>query len=194
MPKTHTFPTLYDEVKQINISNLKKWGYLQPNQIKSSVISWSCNGAKTGSISILVNTTDVPFIELNYNSNDKPRHYRVYLIQYPSNLGKGFIWYFICPQTNKKCRKLYLVDGYFLHREAFKGCMYAKQTQTKKWREIEKVYGSYFDEEKHYKELHSKHFKTHYNGKPTKRYLKLIAKLKEANRVSCEDIERLFFM
>lgn len=26
--------------------------------------------------------------------------------------------------TEKRCRKLYLVDGYFLHRDAFKKCMY----------------------------------------------------------------------
>jgi len=46
-----------------------------------------------------------------------------YAPEYP---GKGVIWHFLCPATRKRCRKLYLVDTYFLHREAFNGCFYEK--------------------------------------------------------------------
>lgn len=48
--------------------------------------------------------------------------------------------------------------------------------------------------DKYYEELHSKYFKTHYNGKPTKRYLKLMQKIKMAERFSVEDIHNLFLM
>jgi hypothetical protein len=81
-----------------------------------------------------------------------------------------------------------------MHRSAIPSGMYSTQTQTKKWRQLEKVYGAYFDSEKHFEELHSKHFKTHYNGKPTKRYLKLLEKINETESFSAEEIERLYLM
>jgi len=175
MPKTPTFPTLFDEVLQINISKLKQWKYLNHAQIKSSTLTWSRNGNKIGSISLLINTLSKhPYVELDYKYNDEPRKYKVKLVSMPSNLGKGKIWYFLCPQTNKRCRKLYSIGGYFLHREAFNGCMYECQKQSKNWRQLGKAFGSYFESEKCYDEIYSKHFKKYYNGKPTKRYLRLL--------------------
>lgn len=192
MPKPATFPTLFDEVSQLNITRLKEWGYLKPEQIKSGTIHWSIRGKEIACISIKSNTRTIdPFIELNYLYKDEPRNYKVSLVCLPSNLGKGHIWYFLCPETNKRSRKLYLVGGYFLHRDAFNGCMYDSQTKSKKWRDMEKVYGSYFDCDKYFKELYSKHFKKFYNGKPTKRYLYLKQKIAEAERHSAQDIERL---
>lgn len=69
--------------------------------------------------------------------------------------------------------------------------MYESQTYSKKWRQIERVYGAYFDSDKYYSELHSKHFKTHYNGKPTKRYLKLMQKINEGDKIDYREIELL---
>ena len=107
MPKPHTFPTLYNEALQIHISKLKGWGYLDPKQIKSGTLNWSRNGNPTGSISIQANTqSEQPYIELDYKYRDEPRNYKVYLTSTPSNLNRGEIWYFICPQTKKRCRKL----------------------------------------------------------------------------------------
>ena len=135
MPKPSTFPTLFDETLQLNISKLKKWGFLKTNQITSNTLTWSRNGNKTGSISIKVNThSEQPYIELDYKYNDTPRNYQVTLVSVPSNLGFGIIWYFLCPQTNKRCRILYSVDGYFLHREAFNGCMYDCQTKSNSYK------------------------------------------------------------
>ncbi len=116
------------------------------------------------------------------------------LVSIPSNLGKGKVWYFVCPHTNKRCRKLYLISGYFLHREAFNGCMYESQTKSKKWREMERVYGSYFKSDECYEELHKKHFKKFYNGKPTKRYLKLMQKISQSERIPKEEIERVMII
>src|SRR5690554_4403135 len=108
MPKFPTFPTLYDEVLQISITTLKEWDYLNPKQIKSGTLNWSRNGNPTGSISIIVNTQNKqPYIELNYKYDSEPRKYKIYLTSIRSNLNKGKIWYFLCPHTNKRCRKLY---------------------------------------------------------------------------------------
>ena len=194
MPKFPTFPTLYDEVLQINITKLKECGFLDPKQIKSGTLTWSRNGNPTGSISIVVNThSEQPYIELDYKYRDKPRNYKVYLTSTPSNLNRGEIWYFICPQTNKRCRKLYSIGGYFLHREAFSGCMYKTQTQSKKYRELDKTLGAYFEIDNLYSELYKKNFKKTYAGKPTKKYLRIIEQIQKAESIPYHEIERVMF-
>ena len=192
MPKPYTFPTLYNEALQLSISKLKGWGYLAPGQIKSGSITWSRNGRQTGSISIKVNTkSKQPYIELYYKHRDEPRNYKVYLTSTPSNLKKGVVWYFVCPQTKKRCRKLYLIDGYFLHREAFNGCMYETQTQSKKQRQLDKTLGVYFRTDELYSQLYQKHFKKTYAGKPTKRYLRIMEQIQKAESIPYHEIERL---
>jgi len=57
---------------------------------------------------------------------------------------------------------------------------------------MNRVYGSYFELDNLYEELYSKHFKTHYNGKPTKRYLKLLKQINKNVRFSASDIENNF--
>ena len=191
MPKPHTFPTLYNEALQISISKLKEWEYLNPEQIKSGTITWSRNGSQTGRISIKVNThSEQPYIELDYKYRDEPRNYKVYLTSTPSNLNKGEIWYFICPQTKKRCRKLYSIGGYFLHREAFNGCMYETQTQSKKYRQLDKTLGAYLKSENLYSELYKKNFKKTYAGKPTKKYLRIMEQIQKAESIPYHEIER----
>lgn len=191
MPKFPTFPTLYDAALQISITKLKEWEYLNPEQLKSGTLTWSRNGNQTGSISISVNThNEQPYIELDYKYRDEPRNYKVYLTSTPSNLNRGKIWYFLCPQTNKRCRKLYSIGGYFLHREAFKGCMYESQTKSKKYRQLDKALGAYFKSDNLYSELYKKHFKKWYVGKPTKKYLRIMEQIQEAESISYHEIER----
>ena len=191
MPKPHTFPTLYNEALQIHISKLKGWGYLDPKQIKSGTVNWSRNGNPTGSISIQANTySEKPYIELDYKYKDEPRNYKVYLTSTPSNLNRGEIWYFICPQTKKRCRKLYSIGGYFLHREAFNGCMYETQTQSKKYRQLDKTLGVYFKSDNLYSELYKKNFKKTYAGKPTKKYLRIMEQIQKAESIPYHIIER----
>lgn len=192
MPKPYTFPTLYNEALQISISKLKEWEYLKPEQIKSGILTWSRNKNKTGRISIKVNThKEQPYIELDYKYRDEVRNYKVRLVSILSNLGKGLIWYFLCPQTNKRCRKLYSIGGYFLHREAFNGCMYETQTQSKKYRQLDKTLGAYFKTDDLYSQLYQKHFKRTYAGKPTKRYLRIMGQIQKAESIPFHEIERL---
>ena len=189
MPKYATLPILFDECKTISISDLKKWEYLNFYQIKNGVITWSRQGQKTGSISISTNTSvEVSYLELDYKYQEESRNYKVNIVQVPSNLGKGFINYFICPQTKKRCRKLYLVSGYFLHRNAFKGCYYEKQTYSKNNRNTGKLYELYFGMETSFHQLYSKHFKKYYKGKPTKKYLKAIKRIELGKRINERDL------
>jgi len=192
MPKPYTFPYLFDEAKSISISDLKEWEYLKFNSFKTGTITWSRNGNETGNICIVVRIdADNQFLGLSYKCNETKFRYKVYLTSVPSNLGKGKVWYFICPFTNKRCRKLNFIDNRFMHRSALPSGMYESQTQSKKWRFMDKYYGAYFEADKCYEELYSKHFKKFYNGKPTKRYLKLMKKIQKAEKISPEAIERL---
>ncbi len=196
MPKPHSLPYLFDELKNISISNLIKWKYLEKGTSKSGVITWSNRyNEVTSRINIKVTFNDnEQTLILDYKCEDEVYNVTVYLESLPSNLGKGEVWYFICPYTGKRCRILHLICGKFIHRSALKSGMYSKQTHSKKWRKMEKTYGCYFDNDKHYKELHSKHFKRYYNGKPTKRYLKLMEQINRAERFSATDIERLLIL
>jgi len=192
MPKPSTFPTLYNEALQISVSKLKEWQYLNPEQIKNGTLTWNKNGNQTGSISIQVNThSEQPYLELKYKYRDELRNYKVRLVSMPSNLGKGVIWYFLCPQTNKRCRKLYSIGGNFLHREAFNGCMYEKQTQSKKYRQLDKTLMAYFRTDDLYNQLYQKHFKKTYAGKLTKKYLRLMKQIQKAESIPYHEIERV---
>lgn len=192
MPKPHTFPTLYDEVKTVSISLLSKYGYLKPNNWQGGTITWSRNGSKTGSISIRVSTQpESPYLELDYKCNELPINYRVQLVSAPSNLGKGVVWYFVCPCTGKRCRKLYLAETYFYHRSAFRGCMYEKQTLSKKNRYLDQRLRAYFQTDILFEQLYRKHFKKQYAGLPTKKYLKLTRQLKSAEKITYNEIEYL---
>ena len=178
MPRTSSFPYLYDEALQINISDLKRWGYLVPDSFKGGTIKWQINGETTNSVTIFVNTiSPQPVMTLHYTYGEELRHYNIELVTIPSNLGIGKIGYFVCPETRKKCRKLYSIGGYFLHREAFVGCFYECQTTSKIWRSTYQLLKEAVRKDEAYRTLHSKYFKPYYKGKPTKRYLKCLDEL-----------------
>ena len=196
MPKPHTFPYIIDEEDHISISKLREWKYLLPGSWKMGTITWSRNGIEISSIGIEVIFKDHrKEVWVSYRTRDKEDHrYKISLVSLPSNLGKGKVWYFRCPFTGVRCRKLHFINRKFMHRSALNHGMYSKQVYSKKWRNIEKVYCNYFDHEKALQELNSKHFTKYYNGKPTKKYLKLKARIEDAERFSPYEIERLFLM
>ncbi|GGK58992.1 hypothetical protein ACD591_16370 [Rufibacter glacialis] len=177
MARHGSSPILYDDVKKVSVSDLKKWGYLEPESFKTGTVTWSRQGRKTGSISITVNICTGCYLELDYGKGGKSISYRVNLVTLPSNLGKGELWYFVCPQTGKRCRFLYLVGDRFLHREAYGGCMYETQTYSKYGRKLDKYFAREFGHDKLYEQLYSRHFRTMYAGKPTKKYLSIMRKL-----------------
>lgn len=195
MPKPYTCPTLYDEVNTLDISFLRKHGYLAADNLQSGTVTWRRNGVQTARIRIMVNTqAHQPYIELDYRHGDTERNYRVDIVYIPSNLGKGTIPYFLCPATLKRCRKLYLVGGFFYHREAFSGCMYETQTFSHRNRDILRILTPYFMEDSNYSELNRKYFKRTYKGKQTKRYRKLAAALKQAEQLESFYVEQLLVM
>lgn len=178
MPRISNYPTLFDELPAITTSLLRRYGYLKPNQIQKGTITWSSNGAKTASVSVEVNTiSDTPYILLDYKYKEAPINYFIKLYAVPSNLGKGEVWFFICPSTKKPCRKLHLATSHFVHRSAFSGAFYEKQVQSKHWRFLDRTaLGKEFKLERIYEKVYKKHFKKQYAGKPTKKFEHLAKK------------------
>ena len=194
MPKFANYPTTIEDVKTISLTKLKEWNYLNYGT-KSGVISWSRLGEVHSRINIVVCINEYSsYLLFDYNCNNELRNYKVNIIKVPSNLGKGEVMYFVCPRTGKYCRKLYFNNSYFLHREAFTGLMYQNQIESKKSRELFKLFNCIHLSDEVYEERYKKYFKTHYNGKPTKRYLKLENKIRRAESFPVGTFERLFLM
>lgn len=195
MGRIANYPKTIEDCLTVSITKLKEWDYLSSLGTKSGTISWSRNGEKHSSIGISVtNTNFEKFIILDYKSNGEPRNYKIKITDKPSNLGKGKVFYFICPITEKHCTKLYLYNGYFLHREAFSGLMYQKQLESRNQRDMFKLFNACYISDEVYEEQYKKHFKTHYNGKPTKRYQKLMNKIKLADKFPADTMQRLLMM
>lgn len=171
MPKPYTYPILFDSCLTLSVNVFKK---LKHSEIKTGNISWSKYGEKVAEIAFKVNSTEpTPSIHLKYNGNGNPISEIIQTVSVPSNIGKGNILYFICPRTSKRCRKLYLVDCHFTHREAIKG-IYKKQTESKYYRALENTeWCKEINIENQLRKLHRKHFKRYYNGNPTKAYTKI---------------------
>jgi hypothetical protein len=194
MGRYGNYPKTVDDCKTVSISKLKEWNYLTYGK-RNGTISWSRNNVVHSSISIEVTFTDEQkFIILDYKTNNESIRYKVKLISKASNLGKGEVYYFLCPKTGKLCRKLYFESSYFLHRTAFKHLMYEKQLASKKNRELLKIFDATFVPDEVYEQRYKKYFKTHYKGKPTKRLIKLENRIDSANRLPPDTLERLMLM
>ena len=197
MGRYATYPTTIESLKMISIADLKRMKLLTPNSLINTVINWTnqYTKEKTGSISVSIilkeNDGTITF-DYKYRYSEEIK-YTANLITRPSNLGNGKLWFFICPHTGKVCRKLHLINGYFLHRTANPQLMYEKQIESKKWRGWSKRFGFMFNDEV-YSKIYSKHFKSHYNGKPTKKYLKLMNQIEKREQINIEDFKRSFLM
>lgn len=174
MPRHSTYPITYEDCKSIEIKILKKNNYLQSNQINKCIICWYTNEETTGRMQVIVNTmNDKPYVVLIYKLNEQSIQYKVQLVSERSNLGIGEIWYFICPFTNKRCRKLYLLNKYFSHRNRCKGVFYEKQLLSKSNRKSLGIFRKIDQINNAIEETKSKHFRRYYNKSKTKRLVKL---------------------
>lgn len=174
MPRLPTFPVLFDEVIQIKIADLRRLGFFQNKDkyVSSKQICWTDGETETASIWVILVMDPVrPCVEISYRVRGQDVKSLIRLESKPSNLGKGKCWYFICPATNKRCRVLYGIGDYFYSRHAFPSAMYSTQTESKRWRDMRILFEIWGAREK----LYSKNSRTHYKGKPTKRFAKWLA-------------------
>lgn len=181
MAKLPTYPILFDEVLKLTIKDLKRLGYLTGFRHSGNIL-WTRNGEKRGDIDIYFHIDEEqPYFILKYKFREQPRDYRIYFTKIKSNLGKGEILYFICPETGLRCRTLYSINGYFLHRKACTHGMYSGQTKSKAGGYL-KYTDMIFKIEDLNDLINKKHFKRKYNGKPTRRYTYLMQKIERLER------------
>ncbi|UOR03729.1 hypothetical protein MUN82_12300 [Hymenobacter aerilatus] len=175
MPRTPTFPDTADEIKRLELSDLRQRGLLRPGY-HSTTLRWSRNGHPSGSVGLdVVLLDDQSYLRLHYTLNDTTRYdYRIELEAVPTNLGNGFRYYMICPVSGRRATVLYLRDGTgkFAHRLAYgpTRLFYGSQLESKTFRGLSSYFAVDREWEKHYK----KGRKTHYQGKPTKWYARLL--------------------
>ena len=170
---------IFENTLQLSLSKLKEWGFLNKGIVKSSILTWRQNEEITGSIKLRAdNLSNDCHIEMEYKIDSIDRKQTVFIVLKESNLKKGQIMYFKCSISGKLCRKLYLINGYFVHREAFSGCMYESQAKSKTKRLFDKILNPYKIDDL-YDKLERKHFKKTYSGKPTKKYVKLTQRIQQ---------------
>lgn len=191
MARIATYPTPIDEIRSFDIAFFKRNKILKPNSTNSGNIIWTneMTGFKN-SISYTIDLTDnrgILTLKYTYRETEEI-NYKILITSRTANIGNGLLWFFICPHTGKTCRKLHFISGYFLHRTADSSLMYQKQLDSKKMRFWCKRYGVMLDESV-YSQLYSKHFKKYYNGKPTKKYLKLIQKIQQIESIDVWEYE-----
>lgn len=175
------------EALRININDLYKSKLIQQGNRIESVYNWS-NGSKINLTT--VSSKNETYIQLNYNSEGKKFDYKIYIVSVPSNLGKGFNRYFICPKSAKRCKIVYLCYGseWFKCRQAYSTRIYYHlQKQSKVSCFNERV----FNYEGKLEKLDLLRNQNTYKGKPTKRRLrtiKLYNKKAKADKLQAEQI------
>lgn len=179
MGRRSSYPTLYEHLKTVSIADLKRFGYLRTGY-RSGGIKWTINGETTGDIAVKVwidETERRGCFHVTYTYDGK-RFYNYFLdmVAVPTNLGIGLRWYFICNHTCKRCSKLYLFNEYFQHRSGAAGTLYKSQTRSGFYRLLDKVWNAH-------DRIYAPYLKTHYRGKPTKRYLKAYQAYAETERL-----------
>lgn len=170
---------VYDNLLQINIKSLLGIGLKEEIELKNYLFNWSIGKSIIATINLSISTTNgLNKLRFSYRYNDEEIVDEVKLLIERSNLNKGIIWFMECPKTKAKCKKLYLHNGHFLSRKAFKG-FYKSQLSNEQKNELIKML--HLDQEigKLYEEMYSKHFKKTYQGKPTKRYSEILKRIEK---------------
>lgn len=185
MAKTATFPLIIDRCLTVSIADLIRWGCLKTGLSRSGTVHWEQAGKQVASIGYRSVVSTVPgqsCIQFDYRHDGQPVQYTVPLVSAPANIGKGLIWFFRCPFTGQRCKKLHLIQGRFMHRSAARHAMYKQQTTSKRWRLINRFFDVYELQQTTFEALHKPGFKEKYRGKETRRFARLIRQIEKAEK------------
>lgn len=165
---------------RLELSALLKAGYFRDRATCAGAWSWN-NGeraevvtARTGPNAHMDVTT--------YLSDGGQVHERIYMHGVRSNLGRGWVLYFICPRTGKPCRILYRAyhSTTWRSREGFSYRLYYPQQAESGW-------GRYLTREGRLsaklERLYAMRATTTCKGKPTRRALRIARLEDEMERI-----------
>jgi len=125
--------TTIQDYLRLSVTDCKRMGYFYPQAVANGVVTWTQGKEVVASIRMQTNTAGVvPFAVLTYTYKGQPVRTELTLRFAPSNLhnGTGY-YYFVCPVTGLSCRNLYLVDGKFISRTAFRP-LYSSQVERRR--------------------------------------------------------------
>lgn len=170
MGKHSTGAKTTGEITKIDLSYLLKQGYIKKGSVLTDVLHWT-NGSN---IAIKTSYTESEkYIHLIYSTTNKQTNetlnfnYKIQLTTINSNLGKGEIIYFVCPETKKLCRILYKTynSEIWKCRTAYTQRIYYALQQSSR---LNKNNDRYWQLKKRLEKFNTKIVKTHYKGKPTR--------------------------
>ena len=101
MGRKTTYAISTGEAQRLEINQLIKQRYFIKGRKVSGQISWN-NGNCIGyeaEFTILNQVISLDYYNINSSGERTILKYKIQLTSIPSNLGKGQIWYFICPFT-----------------------------------------------------------------------------------------------
>jgi len=158
-----------ESAQRIELSYLFKAGYIQKGCKASGSLIWN-NGNSIRIQSEL--SEERQFIRLAYqikyeSGEIENLDYQIRLESIPSNLGRGEVFYFICPRSGRRIRILYMCYGsqIFKSRKAYQNRIYYQSQICSKF-----SYHSVrnFSLEKQISKLEGQIRKSHYQGKETR--------------------------
>lgn len=173
-----------EDCRSVSISFLRKHDYFCG--YRSGQMVWkNCYDEETGSIGIVVNVTDGPYVKFNYTVTDRSsgekidNDYKISLTTTACNFG-GVRYWFICPlnvngvHCGRRVGKLYLAPGggYFGCRHCY-NLSYASRNESRLGRLG--GLGYLLKAEGQYEELYHKIKRWTYKGQPTRKARKLLA-------------------
>ena len=117
-----------EDARTIDVDRLRQEGVLRPHVHQTGYWGWwnTHNGEQTSSIGYELDTTAAAgWIRLQYTitkragGERRPMDYRVELATTRPHFG-GVRWWFVCPLSSRKVRKLYLhpISDHFASRQA----------------------------------------------------------------------------
>lgn len=170
--------TTIDQYLTLSVTDIKRLGLLKSRAVCKGGVSWKRGEHTTAQIQVVTDTRALPMCYLVYRYNGDAIQDKIRLMFKHSNLnpeGEHGYYYFVCPVTGACCRKLYLVNGHFVGRSAFRA-LYPKQTESHKERQtinwLEALRVLDFMQGSRYR-------KEYYRGKPTPYRLRLEKYIKQ---------------
>lgn len=172
-----------DESIRLELSYLLKSKILQKGAMVSGILSWT-SGAN---VSYLCKYgDDEAWIHLRYTHTDNHTgnktdyDYRIEFERKVSNLGRGEVLYFICPESGRTCRKLYMAYGYpkFKSRQAYSNRIYYPDQLSSK---MDRPNDRYWRIKRQLEKKNLKHHRKTYKGNLTKSEMRLRSKRDKMN-------------
>lgn len=164
------------ETKRIYLKQLIEWGVFIPGATATFPLKWTRRGEPAGEIGAEAHSPKDadPYLVLRYSINGENFRERIDIAYLPSNLGKGNIPFFICPETGKLCRILYRAYGSkrWKHREAYRRSGLRLYYDTQTCSKLDRYNTRFWNIEDRFKK-DTRRAAYEYAGKPTKRFTRL---------------------